>query len=145
MEKLPLFLQGSVQGKLVSLRQGKSPHIVTVNLYYSNNVLYIRTLRHSVKVRNVRRSPLVSVIVDRQDPDTLPEKGFVRIESALIEGKCQVIDPIDTLPRELFAWIFSELAESPSSPKAEEIKASRVVLKITPTRVRYQRGKIKGP
>jgi nitroimidazol reductase NimA-like FMN-containing flavoprotein (pyridoxamine 5'-phosphate oxidase superfamily) len=143
LEKLSRFLQGSVHGKLVSLRERRSPHTVIVNIYYDGNVLYIRTLRHSVKVRNERRHPLVTVIVDREDPEAQSEQGFIRIESAMIEGECQVIEPITELPPALFAEIFSEIAATPDSPEAQELKASRVVLKITPQRVRYQRGRMK--
>ncbi|RMF87935.1 MAG: hypothetical protein D6736_11785 [Nitrospinota bacterium] len=145
MERLQRFLQGSVHGKLVSFREGRAPHVVMVRFYRrpSDPSLYIRTLRHSVKVRNIRRYPQVTLIVDQVDQETAPEPGFIRIESAIIEGECEVIESIADLPEDLFALLFSEVATTPDSPQAAQLKASRVVLKITPQRVRYQRGKIR--
>ena len=144
MERLLHFLEGSVHGKLVSFREGRAPHVVMVRFYHrSAPILYIRTLRHSVKVQNIRRYPWVTLIVDREDPSAETEPGFVRVESALIEGTCQVIEQIENLPAEVFTMLFSEIATTPDSAEAAQLKASRVVLKFTPHRVRYQRGKMR--
>ncbi|MBA2362528.1 MAG: PPOX class F420-dependent oxidoreductase [Chloroflexia bacterium] len=82
------LLHGTRTGKLATVRADGRPHIVPIWFLLDGDIVVFNTGEGSVKARNMRRDPRVSLSVD----DERPPFAFV-----LIEGTVEFVDEHDAL------------------------------------------------
>ncbi len=86
------LMRGTFTGKLATVRKDGQPHIAPIwfVLEHDNTNIIFMTWQDSVKAKNIRNNPKVSLCVD----DQTPPFSFV-----VVEGIAEIIDqPNDLLP-----------------------------------------------
>lgn len=122
------FLEtGTRTAKLATVRADGSPHVVPVWFVVDGDDLVFSTWHASVKAKNLRREPRVSLSVD----DEAPPFSFVRVD-----GTATLSDDPDELAR--FArplaarYVGEDLADRFAARNAVE---GELVVRVTPTKV----------
>jgi PPOX class probable F420-dependent enzyme len=89
-ERRAFMLEGTRTGKLATVRADGRPHAAPVWFTLDGDDVVFNTGRDSVKARNIRRDPRVTIVVDEQHPPY----GFV-----LVEGTAVIHDDLDEIVR----------------------------------------------
>lgn len=126
-EYISFLSEGTRTGKLATVREDGRPHVVPVWFVLDGEKLIFTTGESSVKAKNMRRDPRVSISVD----DQTPPYSFVTIEGAV---------SISENPDEMLYWatkigaryIGKEQAEA--FGKRNAVKGELMVT-ITPSKV----------
>lgn len=117
---------GTRTGKLATVRADGRPHVVPVWFLLDGDDLVFTTWHESVKARNLRREPRVSLAVD----DEAPPYSFVRVD-----GTAALLDDRDELrrwARPIAArYVGEELADRYAARNAVE---GELVVRVTPTK-----------
>ncbi len=71
--------------KLATINLDGSPQMSPVWFYFEANHIFIATYKESTKVRNIRRNPLVSVLVDSSG-------GGLKLKGVLMQGKAELVE-----------------------------------------------------
>jgi len=123
------LLQGTFTGKLGTVNQDGSPHVVPIwyTVDRENNIIF-NTGKKSVKIKNIRRDNRVSLCVD----DQTPLFSFVTIV-----GIAQIIS---NDPSEIYKWAKIIAARYMGNNKSEEYAKrnsaeGELLVKIKPIRV----------
>ncbi|MGI8574428.1 MAG: PPOX class F420-dependent oxidoreductase [Egibacteraceae bacterium] len=77
------LLEGTRTGKLATVREDGSPHIAPIWFTLDDEDLVFATGAETVKARNMRRDPRVTLCADLEEPPY----GYVRVD-----GRAQLID-----------------------------------------------------
>jgi len=127
------FLEQSRTATLASIGPTGSPHLIAMWFGLVNGKMYFETKEKSQKVRNLRRDPAISAMVEAG-------LSYDQLRGVSIEGTAHIID--DTASEEYWAAAVSvfERYQGPYSeemrPFVEVMMRKRVVVRIDPVRVR---------
>jgi len=121
------LLQGTKTGKLATVKEDGRPHVVPIWYELDGDNLVFTTCEMSVKAKNMRRDPRVSISVD----DQTPPYSFVTIEGT-------VSFSID--PKEMLFWatriggryMGEDQAEAYGKRNSSE---GELVVRITPSKI----------
>lgn len=123
------LLQGTFTGKLGTINEDGTPHIVPIwfILDDEDNIVF-NTDNKSVKAKNIRRDNRVRFCVDDQSPPF----SFVTLD-----GNAVIISDV---PREVFKWAKKIAARYMGEDKAEQYgkrnsSVGELLLKITPNKI----------
>ncbi len=121
------LLEGTKTAKLATVREDGRPHVVPIWFVLDGDNLLFTTSEPSVKAKNMKRDPRVSLSVD----DQTPPYSFVTIEGTVSFSKD---------PEELLYWATRIGGRYMGEDKAEafgERNASEeeILVRITPTKV----------
>jgi PPOX class probable F420-dependent enzyme len=123
------LLEGTRTGKLATVRADGRPHVVPIWFTLDGDALIFTTGASSIKAKNFRRDPRVTLCVD----DDRPPYAF-----AIIEGTVETSENID----ELKLWATKLGARYMGADRAEEFGARNAVegellVRLHPTRVLF--------
>lgn len=115
-------------GKLATVREDGRPHVTPIWFDLDGNVFVFTTWHTTVKTRNLRRDPRVSLCVD----DEKPPFSYV-----IIEGTAEFANPT---PEEFLYWatriarryMGDDLAEAYGKRNAVE---GELLVRVTPTKI----------
>lgn len=128
------FMLGTVRtGKLATVREDGRPHIAPIWFHMDGEVIVFMTGENTVKGRNIRRDPRVSLCVDDEAPP---------FALAIIEGTAEIAQPTAA---EFLAWstriasryMGVELGASYGKRNAVE---GELLVRLTPSRIIRQKG-----
>ena len=122
------MLQRARTGKLASVREDGSPHIAPIWYDLDGDVVMFTTWTTTVKARNIRRDPRVSLCVD----EDAPPFSFV-----IVEGRAEFVSPP---PEKLLYWttriaaryMGADLAQAYGKRNAVE---GELLLRLTPAKI----------
>ena len=124
------LLQGTFTGKLGTINNNGTPHIVPIwyTLDEEDNIIF-NTASNSVKAKNIQRNNRVRLCVD----DQVPLYSFVTID-----GIAEIISNAE--PKELFKWAKIIAGRYMGNDKAEEYgrrnsSEDELLIKIKPIKV----------
>lgn len=128
-EEIQTFLAQPLVASLAVVRANKTPQLTPMWFIYENGMMYMSTRTYAAKVKHIRANPNVSVVVETMDA---PLKNTV----VTLEGKAQVLETeVKPVVEKIYRKYMGE--EGMQTPAAERnINTPRVILKITPKRVR---------
>lgn len=126
-EYISFLSEGTRTGKLATVREDGRPHVVPVWFVLDGEKLIFTTGESSVKAKNMRRDPRVSISVD----DQTPPYSFVTIEGAV---------SISENPDEMLYWATKIGARYMGKEQAEAFGKRNAVkgelmVTITPSKV----------
>ncbi len=133
-EEYHQFMLGTSRtGKLATVREDGRPHVAPVWFHMDGEVIVFMTNENTVKGRNIRRDPRVSLCVD----DEKPPFSFV-----IIEGVAEIVQPtpaefLDWSTRIAARYMGAELGASYGKRNAVE---GEYLVRLNPTNVIRQRG-----
>ncbi|MFB5600734.1 MAG: PPOX class F420-dependent oxidoreductase [Nitrosopumilus sp.] len=123
------LLQGTFTGKLGTINDDGTPHIVPIWFILDDegNIVF-NTGNKSIKAKNIRRDNRVRFCVD----DQIPPFSFVTLD-----GNAEIISDI---PGEVFKWAKKIAARYMGNDKAEQYgkrnsSTGELLLKITPNKI----------
>lgn len=131
-EEIQAYLAGHSRIILVTNGPDGFPHPVPMNygLDEQGRIL-ITTFRKSQKVRNLRRDPRSSLLVESGE-------NYAELKSVMIYANAEIIDQAEEVARHMRQIrAAAELGKSLSDAMSEQVRASiakRVVLRFTPVR-----------
>jgi len=130
-EMRAFLLEGTRTGKLATVRADGRPHVVPIWFVLDGDTLIFNTGASSVKARNFRRDPRVTLCVDDERP---------LYSYAIIEGTVETSENMD----ELKAWATKIAARYMGADRAEEYGARNAVegellVRLHPTRMLFAR------
>ncbi len=130
-ERRAFLLHGTRTGKLATVRADGRPHIAPIWFLLDGDTVVFNTGEESVKARNMRRAPRVSLSVD----DENPPYAF-----ALIEGTVEFVDD----PAALRLWATRIAARYMGAAQAETYgernsAPGELLVRLTPTRMIAQK------
>lgn len=126
-------LESAEYGFLITVRPDGRPHAIPVCFLYENGSILIFSLPDSVKVRNIRANPQVSL--------ALESFGFEDYFSVVVDGIAELVDepsnwlqypPYDAKYRNLSQRIFG----SDHVPEEYAAQFSQAI-RITPVKIRH--------
>jgi PPOX class probable F420-dependent enzyme len=126
-EYTDFLLQGTKTGKLATVREDGRPHVVPIWFVLDGDNLVFNTGESSVKARNMKRDPRVSLSVDDQKPPF----SFVTIE-----GTVTLSDD----PAELLHWATRIGGRYMGEDKAEAFgkrnsSEGELLVRLTPSKI----------
>ena len=133
-EEYHQFMLGTARtGKLATVREDGRPHIAPIWFHMDGEVIVFMTNEATVKGRNIRRNPRVSLCVD----DEKPPFAFV-----IIDGTAEIVQPT---PAEFLEWstriatryMGAELGSSYGKRNAVD---GEYLIRLSPTRIIRQKG-----
>ncbi|MGH7896928.1 MAG: pyridoxamine 5'-phosphate oxidase family protein [Candidatus Binatia bacterium] len=131
------FLREHPRAFLLSLRRDGSPTGHPMTAIFWRGALYFNTYRKSAKVRNLERDPRVSCLVTTADDDPEPRGVVLDGTAEILAGEASASFSArdsagaNRLPGE------KDIAEGLLSRIGDRLRSGkRVLVKITPTRVR---------
>lgn len=68
------------------------PHLVPLWYLYLNGHIYMATDKRSKKVRNIRKNPRVTVLIDAYEEETKFGESIWEIKGLMINGKAEIIE-----------------------------------------------------
>ncbi len=77
-EIIDFLMEGTRTGKLSTVREDGRPHVAPIWFVWNDGKIIFDTMGDSVKAKNIRRNPQVSICVD----DESPPYAFVIIQGA---------------------------------------------------------------
>jgi PPOX class probable F420-dependent enzyme len=126
-ECLRFLLEKARTAKIGTVRPDGRPHVAPVWFDLDNDVLVFTTWTDTVKARNLRNNPEVSICVDDENPP------FAYVQ---IEGKAEFVDDIDQLLRWATSiggrYMGQEVAEAFGKRNAVP---GELLVRVTPTRI----------
>jgi len=123
------FLAKPLVAHLAIVRANRTPQLVPMWFLYENGVMYMSTRVNAAKIAHIRTNPHVAVVVDVMEA---PLKNKV----VTLEGIAEIQT---TGVKEIVTRIYQKYLgpEATGSPAAQHnINEPRVILKITPKRIR---------
>ena len=126
-EIIDFLMEGTRTGKLATVREDGHPHVAPIWFVWNDGKIIFGTMDSSIKAKNIRRNPQVSICVD----DESPPYAFV-----IIQGTAKFSDN----QKDLLKWntiiarryMGEELAEVYG--KRNSVKGSLLV-EVTPTKM----------
>ena len=84
-EEVSKFLSFPHIAKLATTNPDGSPQISPVWFYREGNTILISTYKESVKIRNIRHNPTVSLLIDSS-------KGGLKLKGVLVRGSASLVE-----------------------------------------------------
>ena len=125
--ELDAFLQEPHIARLSTINPDGTPHTMPIWYLYRDGAIWVSTQSIQQKVKNMRRDPRVTVLIDT---NYMPYCGV------MIYGEAS-IDPTDAVHRrvDIFERYFGDRASATAYAQAMAQKWEPVMVKITPTRM----------
>lgn len=126
-ERREFLLRGTKTGKLATVRKDGRPHVVPVWFHLDGDAVIFTTGGESLKYKNMKRDPRVSIAID----DQTPPYSYV-----MIEGTVSFSED----PEELLHWATRIGGRYMGEDQAEAYgkrnsTPGEVIVRITPTKV----------
>jgi len=67
-EIIDFLMEGTRTGKLATVREDGHPHVVPIWFVWNDGKIIFGTMDSSIKAKNIRRNPQVSICVDDESP-----------------------------------------------------------------------------
>ncbi len=126
-EIIDFLMEGTRTGKLCTVREDSSPHVAPIWFVWNDGKIIFDTMGDSVKAKNIRRNPQVSICVD----DESPPYAFV-----IIQGTAKFSDN----QKDLLKWN-TIIARRYMGEKLAEVYGKRntvegsLLVEVTPTKM----------
>jgi PPOX class probable F420-dependent enzyme len=126
-EMLELIQRGTFTGKLATVKEDGSPHVVPIWFVVDGEQLLFTTAENTVKAKNMRRDPRVTMCVD----DQAPPYSFVTIS-----GTVELSDDLE----EMLKWATKIGERYMGTDRAEEFGKRNAVegellVRLIPTKI----------
>ncbi len=126
-KELEEFLSQPILARIATVTRDCKPHIAPVWFLYENGIIYTTTGKDSVKARNIRNNPHITLSIDTTEGG-LNNRGVIMAEKAkIIENESS---------SDVAKKIFTKYLGSIDRPHAKELlKLPRMVISLRPDKV----------
>ncbi len=127
-EEQAAFLRDNPKCALATIDQDGFPHVVAMGFYVEDGAFYMTSYAKAQKVLNIRRNPMVGLMVETG-------ASYAELRGVMVRGTCEIIDDPETV-RAVMSHRRRANPDSPAGPRSSLASApKRVVLKITPHKI----------
>jgi nitroimidazol reductase NimA-like FMN-containing flavoprotein (pyridoxamine 5'-phosphate oxidase superfamily) len=119
------FLRLNTKCALATLDRDGFPHVVAMRFFVEDGAFYMTSYGKAQKVLNIRRNPMVGLMVETG-------AAYSELQGVMVRGHCEIIEDEEAVR----AVMTHGRPQSSSRPRASRDSApKRVVLKITPDKI----------
>ena len=116
------FLRDNPKCALATIDKDGFPHVVAMGFYVEDGTFYMTSYAKAQKVLNIRRNPMVGLMVETGG-------SYAELRGVMVRGDCEIIEDVETVRQ-----VMNHRRNSPDSGRRGALDSApkRVVLKITP-------------
>lgn len=124
-EEQAVFLRDNPKCALATIDQNGFPHVVAMGFYVEDGVFYMTSYAKAQKVLNIRRNPMIGLMVETGG-------SYAELRGVMVRGTCEIIEDVERVRQ-----VMSHRRNSPESGRRGSLDSApkRVVLKVTPHKI----------